>query len=123
MGIIEAWHPDVEKFITNKTEPGILENFNVSVGIWEDFWHALVNTDEGRALAEEFENEYVNYINVYKDKLFPILEKKESIEARLRSALEIKDIAQRVNSVYMVIADAIINRDIDETRNNPVSKK
>ena len=47
MGIIEAWHPDVEKFITNKTEPGILENFNVSVGIWEDFWHSLVNTTDG----------------------------------------------------------------------------
>lgn len=48
MGIIEAWHPDIEKFITNKTEAGILENFNVSVGIWEDFWHALVNTDDGK---------------------------------------------------------------------------
>ena len=47
MGIIEAWHPDVEKFITNKTEPGVLENFNISVGIWEDFWHALVNTSDG----------------------------------------------------------------------------
>ena len=47
MGIIEAWHPDVEKFITNKTEAGVLENFNVSVGIWEDFWHALVNTTDG----------------------------------------------------------------------------
>ncbi len=48
MGIIEAWHPDVEKFITSKTEPGVLENFNVSVGIWEDFWDALVNTKEGK---------------------------------------------------------------------------
>ena len=47
MGIIEAWHPDVEKFITNKTEPAVLENFNVSVGIWEDFWNALVNTEDG----------------------------------------------------------------------------
>ena len=47
MGIIEAWHPDVEKFITNKTEAGVLENFNVSVGIWEDFWHSLVNTTDG----------------------------------------------------------------------------
>ena len=47
MGIIEAWHPDVEKFITNKTEPGVLENFNISVGIWEDFWHSLVNTEDG----------------------------------------------------------------------------
>ena len=47
MGIIEAWHPDVEKFITNKTQAGVLENFNVSVGIWEDFWNALVNTEDG----------------------------------------------------------------------------
>ena len=48
MGIIEAWHPDVEKFITNKTEAGVLENFNVSVGIWEDFWNALVNSEDGK---------------------------------------------------------------------------
>ncbi|MEK6971732.1 MAG: adenosylcobalamin-dependent ribonucleoside-diphosphate reductase [Thermoproteota archaeon] len=48
MGILEAWHPDVEKFITNKTQPGILENFNVSIGIWEDFWNALVNTEDGK---------------------------------------------------------------------------
>ena len=48
MGIIEAWHPDVEKFITHKTEPGVLENFNVSVGIWEDFWDALVNSKDGK---------------------------------------------------------------------------
>ncbi len=48
MGIIETWHPDIEKFITNKTEAGILENFNVSVGIWEDFWNALVNTEDGK---------------------------------------------------------------------------
>lgn len=42
MGILEAWHPDVEKFVTAKTKPGVFENFNVSVGIWEDFWKALV---------------------------------------------------------------------------------
>jgi ribonucleoside-diphosphate reductase alpha chain len=45
MGILEAWHPDIEKFITAKTKPGVFENFNVSVGIWEDFWKSLVNKD------------------------------------------------------------------------------
>lgn len=45
MGILEAWHPDVEKFVTAKTKPGVFENFNVSVGIWDDFWQALVNKD------------------------------------------------------------------------------
>ena len=48
MGIMEVWHPDIEKFVTNKTEPGILENFNVSVGVWKDFWDTLVNSDDGK---------------------------------------------------------------------------
>lgn len=45
MGILEVWHPDIEKFVNNKTRPGVLENFNVSVGIWEDFWLALTNPE------------------------------------------------------------------------------
>ena len=63
MGIIEAWHPDVEKFITNKTEPGVLENFNISVGIWEDFWHSLVNTDGNYVLRSPRNNKPVKEIN------------------------------------------------------------
>ena len=47
MGIMDVSHPDIEKFITNKTEPGVLENFNVSVGIWGDFWNALVESNDG----------------------------------------------------------------------------
>jgi ribonucleoside-diphosphate reductase alpha chain len=45
MGILEAWHPDIEKFVTAKTKPGMFENFNVSVGVWEDFWQSLINKD------------------------------------------------------------------------------
>jgi ribonucleoside-diphosphate reductase alpha chain len=45
MGILEVWHPDIEKFITAKTKPGVFENFNVSVGLWEDFWKTLINTN------------------------------------------------------------------------------
>jgi ribonucleoside-diphosphate reductase alpha chain len=66
MGIIEAWHPDVEKFITTKTEPGVLENFNVSVGIWEDFWHALVNSKDGNyVLRSPRDNKPVKEINAH----------------------------------------------------------
>src|SRR5688500_19588812 len=46
MGIIESWHPDIEKFVTAKTKPGVFENFNVSVGIWDDFWKALVSKED-----------------------------------------------------------------------------
>jgi len=66
MGIIEAWHPDIEKFITNKTEAGVLENFNISVGIWEDFWHALVNTTDGNyVLRSPRNNKPVKEINAH----------------------------------------------------------
>ena len=46
MGILDVWHPDVEKFVTAKTKPGAFENFNVSVGVWDDFWLSLVNKDK-----------------------------------------------------------------------------
>ncbi|MFA4647660.1 adenosylcobalamin-dependent ribonucleoside-diphosphate reductase [Pyrococcus kukulkanii] len=44
MGILEIWHPDIEKFIHAKEKnigTNVLANFNISVGIWQDFWEAL----------------------------------------------------------------------------------
>jgi len=44
MGILEVWHPDIEKFIHAKEKnvgTNVLSNFNISVGIWKDFWEAL----------------------------------------------------------------------------------
>lgn len=44
MGILEVWHPDIEKFIHAKEKnigTNVLSNFNISVGLWEDFWSAL----------------------------------------------------------------------------------
>ncbi|MCD6467775.1 MAG: adenosylcobalamin-dependent ribonucleoside-diphosphate reductase [Thermoplasmata archaeon] len=43
MGILEIWHPDIDKFISAKDKEGMYENFNFSVGIWEDFWEYLSN--------------------------------------------------------------------------------
>jgi len=64
MGIMEVWHPDIEKFVTNKTEPGVLENFNVSVGVWEDFWNILVNSsDEKYILRSPRDNSPIKEIN------------------------------------------------------------
>jgi len=48
MGIMESWHPDIEKFVTAKTKPGIFENFNVSIGIWSDFWESVINENNHR---------------------------------------------------------------------------
>ena len=62
MGIMEAWHPDIEQFITKKTEPGELENFNVSVGVWADLWDALKNGDEYYTLRDPRDSKAVGRI-------------------------------------------------------------
>jgi len=66
MGIMEVWHPDIEKFITNKTKPGVLENFNVSVGVWKDFWDVLVNSEDGKyTLRSPKDNSSAGEINAH----------------------------------------------------------
>ena len=37
MGVMHVWHPDIEEFIAAKQTPGVLENFNVSVAIDDEF--------------------------------------------------------------------------------------
>ena len=64
MGIMESWHPDIEKFVTAKTKPGIFENFNVSVGIWSDFWESIINENNHRyTLKNPTTNEPVSQID------------------------------------------------------------
>lgn len=63
MGILEVWHPDVEKFIATKVKPGILENFNISVGIWEDFWESFESPDHRYMLRSPRDKTSVKEIN------------------------------------------------------------
>lgn len=64
MGIMESWHPDIEKFVTAKTKPGIFENFNVSVGIWSDFWESIINENNHRyTLRNPTSNEPIKQID------------------------------------------------------------
>lgn len=38
MGILEIWHPDIEKFISSKISETAFINYNISVMITPDFW-------------------------------------------------------------------------------------
>jgi ribonucleoside-diphosphate reductase alpha chain len=43
MGVLRIDHPDVHEFITAKRTPGRWSNFNVSVGVSDEFIHAVQN--------------------------------------------------------------------------------
>lgn len=46
MGILNIDHPDIEEFINSKKEEKYLQNFNISVGIFDEFMEAVINNDD-----------------------------------------------------------------------------
>jgi len=46
MAVLPVWHPDIYEFVRSKAEEGTIENFNISVGITDEFMTAVKNDDD-----------------------------------------------------------------------------
>jgi methyl-accepting chemotaxis protein len=83
----------------------------------------LSDTAEEKALTEDLAKNYKEYLDHFEKGVIPILEKEESMEKRNEAALTIMDIELRVEGIYPVAADAIINRNLAKTRQDLVEIK
>ena len=46
MATLPVWHPDIHEFVRCKAEEGQIENFNISVGLTDEFMQAVENDDD-----------------------------------------------------------------------------
>ncbi len=72
IAILNSDHPDIEEFIKMKTEDGTVKNFNVSVGVTDEFMQAVVNKKMWQ-LINPRTKEVVKTIRA--DKLFELIAK------------------------------------------------
>lgn len=78
----------------------------------------LVDTEEEEAWADIFAIKYNNYLKLFEQKMLPILEKGESADRRFKDSLAVNNIRRRIDEIHIVMADGMINRNSEKTRNN-----
>ena len=57
MAVLRIDHPDIEEFITCKTDENAITNFNISVGITDDFMQAVMNDEMWELRFPDVNNE------------------------------------------------------------------
>lgn len=116
---LEGVYAVIADSIINRNMQETHENFNHVKALSyrnADLVDRLVDTDQEKEWGAEYRQNLNKYLNIYEKQALAILDKGESIESRLKDALKIKDIAEGVEQVYPIIADAVINRNLEETR-------
>lgn len=74
----------------------------------------LVDTEEERAAAAEFAEQYERFVGLFDNELFPLLEQSDTVSKRTRDALLLERTVTEVEQVYTLMADAIINRNLQQ---------
>ena len=78
MGILNIDHPDIRKFIHCKDKDGTITNFNISVGVFDDFMEKAVADPHGEEAALLEENGYLRERNGKYETTFIISESADS---------------------------------------------
>lgn len=76
----------------------------------------LADTDEERRQADVVKKAYNSYLDTFESRMLPILEEIGDASQHAADALAIKDVEIRAGEVYALMADAVINRNITQTR-------
>ncbi len=74
---LEAWHPDIEEFITIKRDLSKLENANLSVFVSDEFMEAVKNDDDWHLefpdpTYEKYDAEWDGDLKKWKEKHYPV---------------------------------------------------
>jgi len=79
MGILDVSHPDILEFINVKTKKGMLENFNISVAVTDEFMKAAIK------------DEYYSLINPKDKKVIRTLNAKEVFDLIVKNSWKVGD--------------------------------
>lgn len=85
--------------------------------------HNMVDHPEEVAWAKEYDTAYRKYVETFEKELLPHIETKDDMVKRGNEAIEIHDVSIRTEQAYPIIADAIINRNLNETRRDLIKLK
>ncbi len=76
----------------------------------------LSDTEQEKEWAAEFDGLYLNYLDIFEKRIKPIIEKGDDSAKRFQDVMTIHGVSSRAEYVYSVIADAIINRNLQAAK-------
>jgi ribonucleoside-diphosphate reductase alpha chain len=93
MGMINIWHPDVEDVIYSKRD-GSLSNFNISIGITDDFIKAVEDDEDWDLVFPDYEKSQDKYNEIWDGNLERW--KKEGLPIKVYKTVKAKELYDKI---------------------------